>query len=111
MDDDRGVGDEESFDMSGGWCRTRTPTVRVPTWHEAVHLRTFEVRCGAFDGRVVRTGAEAALAALGAGADTVVGEDFPTFITEAGVRGNGAPVQVRSSQGVEGVFVGEDALE
>ena len=50
MDDDRGVGDEESFDMSGGWCRTRTPTVRVPTWHEAVHLRTFEVRGGAFDG-------------------------------------------------------------
>jgi len=83
----------------------------VPTWHEAVHLRTFEVRGGALDGRVVRAGAEAALAAFGAMTDTVVGEDVPTFIAEAGIRGSGAPVWVRSSQGVKGVFVGEDAPE
>jgi len=111
MNDDRGVGDEEPFDAGGGWCRTRTPTVRVPTWHEAVHLRTFEVRGGALDGRVVRADTEAALAAFGAMADMVVGEDFPTFIAEAGIRGSGAPVRVRSSQGVKGVFVGEDAPE
>jgi len=60
---------------------------------------------------VVRTGAEATLPTLGAVADTVAGEDFPAFIAEAGVRGEGASVQVRSSQGVKGVFVGEYAPE
>ena len=111
MKDDSGVVDKEPFDTSGGWCRTRAPTVRVPAWHEAVRLRTFEVRGGALEGRVVRMGAEAALAAFGTVADAVIGEDFPTFIAEAGIRGHGAPVRVRSSQGVKGVFVSEDAPE
>jgi len=48
---------------------------------------------------------------LGAVGDTVAGEDFPAFITEAGVRGEGASIRVRSLQGIKGVFVGEDALE
>ena len=60
---------------------------------------------------MVRTGAEATLSALRTGADTVVGEDFPAFITEAGVHGSGASIRVRSSQGVKGVFIGEDAPE
>jgi len=51
------------------------------------------------------------LPALGTVADTVAGEDFPTFIAEAGIRGERASVRVRSSQGVKGVFVGEDAPE
>jgi len=59
---------------------------------------------------MARTGAEATLSALGTVARTVVGEDFPTLVTEAGVRGDRAAVGVRS-QGIEGVFIGEDAPE
>src|SRR5712671_3419123 len=106
MDDDRGVRDKESLDAGSGWCRARATTVRVPAWHEAVHLRTFQVGCGACDGGVVRTGAEAALSTLRTGAAVVAGEDFPASIAGAGVGGGGACVWVRSSQGVKGVFVG-----
>ena len=111
MDDNRGVGNEKPFDAGGGWRRTRVPTVGVPTWHEAVHLCTLQVGRGTLDCRVVRTGTEATLSVLGTVAGTVVGEDFPTFVTEAGVRGKGASIWVGSSQGVKGVFVGEDAPE
>jgi len=60
---------------------------------------------------VVRPETEATLPAFRAVADTVAGEDFPAFIAEVGVRGKRTPIRVRSSQGVKGVFVGEDAPE
>ena len=60
---------------------------------------------------MVRAGTEATLSTLRTVAYTVAGEDFPAFIAEAGVRGERASIRVRSSQGVKGVFIGEDAPE
>src|SRR5712671_2147507 len=106
MDDDGGVRREESLDTGGGWSCTRASTVGVPTRHEAVHLRALLVWGHAMDGRMARAGAEATLSALGTVARTVVGENFPTLVTEAGVRGDRAAVWVWP-HGVKGVFIGE----
>jgi len=94
---------------AAGGARARASRLGCQLGHKAVHLRTLEVR-------VRRTrldewlgaGAEAALSTLWTGADTVVGENLPAFITEAGVRGSGSSIWVGSSQRVEGVFIGED---
>jgi len=97
--------------VGGRWRRACASSIGVPTQHEAVHLCTFQVGCGAVDGRVVRAAAETALSSLRTAAHTVAGEDFPAFVTEAGVHGEGASVRVGSSQGVKGVFIGEDVPE
>jgi len=60
---------------------------------------------------VAETRAETALPTLGAVGGSVAREDFPAFITEAGVHGEWASVGVRSSKRVKGVFVGEDTPE
>jgi len=111
MDNNGGVLGQEPPDASGGWCCACAPAIGVPTWHEAINLRAFQVGHGAFNGRVVGAGAKAALSALRTGADAVTGENFPTLVAEAGVRGERTPIRVGSSQGIKGVFVGEDAPE
>ena len=111
MDDDGGVGDQEALDAGVGWCRTRPTTMGVPTWHEAIHLCTLEVGCIAVDRRMIGAGAEAALSTLRTVADTMTREDFPALITEAGIHGEWSSIRVWASQGVKGVFVGEDAPE
>jgi len=60
---------------------------------------------------VVRAGTEATLSTLRTVADAMAGEDFPTFVTEAGVRGEWLLVWVWTSQGVKRVFIGEDMPE
>ena len=83
----------------------------VPTWHEAIDFRAFQVGRATVEWRVVGTGAEAALPTLQAVADAVAREDFPAFIAEAGVRGEWVLVGVRTAQRVKGVFIGEDTPE
>ena len=79
--------------------------------HNSSDLGAFQMGCTTFDQRVVRAFAEVALSALWTSADAVAGQYFPAFVTEPGVCGSGASVRVRSSQGVKGVFVGEDTPE
>jgi len=79
------VGYHEAFDVGGGWCRTPSSGIGVPTWHDTADLRTFEVGCFAGRSCVVRTATETALSSLGTVDRVMVGEDFPTFVAKAGV--------------------------
>ena len=60
---------------------------------------------------MVRTATEAALSPLGTIDGAVVGEDFPAFVTEAGVQGMWAAVRVRAMVRLEWGFFGEYAPE
>ena len=92
----RWVGYHEAFDAGGGQGGTPSSGVRVPTWHDAVNLRAFEV--GDFTGgsHVVGVTTKAALSTLWTVDRAVNGEDFPAFVAEAGVQGAQVVIRVRA---------------
>jgi len=60
---------------------------------------------------MVGVAAKAALSPLGTVDGAVVGEDFPTFVTEVGEQGSWAAIGVRTVVRLEGGFFGKDSLK
>jgi len=103
------VGYHEAFDAGGRQRGTPVPDIGVPTGHDTVNLGAFEVGYFASGGHVVGVTTKAALSLLGTVDGTMVGEDFPTFVAEAGVQGGRAAVRVRAGSLLERGFFSENS--
>jgi len=107
----RWVGYHEAFDAGGGRRGAPVPDIGVPTGHDTVDLRTFEVGYFTSGGHVIGAATEAALPPLGTVDGAMVREDFPTLIAEAGVQGGRAAVRMQARSLLERGFFGENSLE
>ena len=105
------VGYHEALDAGGGRCGTPVPNVGVPTGHDTIDLRTFEVGYLTGGGGMVRAATETALSPSRTIDGAVVGKDLPTLVAETRVQGSWTAIRVGTVAWLEGGFFGEDSPE
>jgi len=105
------VGYHEALDAGGGWCGTPISHVRMPTGHNTVDLRAFEVGYLTGGSGMVRAATEAALSPSRTVDGVVVGKDLPTLVAEMRIQGGRSAIRVGTVSWLEGGFFGEDSPE